>query len=96
MDTRDRSNDNRSYEERVRLAQEANDAPTGIMRNDGTRADLTYRNFSGLPRPFDAIGGSGLLGNNSGNKIMDTRDRSIVGNNNAGPVQLGRGIGSIL
>ena len=52
MDTRDRSNDNRSYEERVRLAQEANDAPTGIMRNDGTRADLTYRNFSGLdPTP---------------------------------------------
>jgi len=48
MDTRDRSNDNRSYEERVRLAQEANDAPTGIMRNDGTRANLTYKNFMGL------------------------------------------------
>jgi hypothetical protein len=41
------------------------------------------------------VGLGGLLGNNSG-RIMDTRDRSIVGNNNAGPVQLGQGLGSIL
>jgi len=106
MDTRDRSNDNRSYEERVRLAQEANDAPTGIMRNDGTRADLTYRNFSGLPRPFDAIGGSGnkpqITNLNQlptgqpqpiSEERMNSLNRSTIGN---GFYDLNKGLGGLL
>ena len=59
--------------------------------------DLDSNFFAGNMFPVDNSidtklppggGLGGLLGNNSG-RIMDTRDRSIVGNNNAGPVQLG-------
>jgi hypothetical protein len=36
----------RSIEERRQIAEDMNNAPTGLMRNDGTRANVTYENIS--------------------------------------------------
>ena len=94
MDTRDRSNDNRSYEERVRLAQEANDAPTGIMRNDGTRANLTYKNFMGLDPQITNLN---QLPTGQPQPISEERmnslNRSAIGN---GFYDLNKGLGGLL
>ena len=36
----------RSIEERKQMAEDMNNAPTGLMREDGTRANVTYENIS--------------------------------------------------
>ena len=94
MDTRDRSNDNRSYEERVRLAQEANDAPTGLMRSDGTRAKVTYKNFMGLDPQTTNLNALPLSGAQPiSEERMNSLNRSAIGN---GFYDINKGIGSIL
>ena len=94
MDTRDRSNDNRSYEERVRLAQEANDAPTGLMRSDGTRAKVTYKNFMGLDPQTTNLNALPLSGAQPiSEERMNSLNRSTIGN---GFYDINKGIGSIL
>jgi hypothetical protein len=93
-DMRDRSNDNRSYEERVRLAQEANDAPTGLMRSDGTRAKVTYKNFMGLDPQTTNLNALPLSGAQPiSEERMNSLNRSAIGN---GFYDINKGIGSIL
>jgi hypothetical protein len=93
-DMRDRSNDNRSYEERVRLAQEANDAPTGLMRSDGTRAKVTYKNFMGLDPQTTNLNALPLSGAQPiSEERMNSLNRSAIGN---GFYDLNKGLGGLL